>query len=59
MQIPFHCIHIERLQVGIESNSSRVGIRFLVTTPPEIKKLDGLLDDIYLIYADYVMKVGN
>ena len=56
-QIQLQFIHIEHLQVGVGSDFSVVGIRFLITTPPEIKKLDGFLDDVYRIYADYVMKV--
>ena len=34
-----------------------VGVKILVISKPSILKLNALLDEIYTLYADYVMKV--
>ena len=36
-----------------------VGINFLVISNPTIPYLEVLLDEIYVLFADYVMKVRN
>lgn len=34
-----------------------LGINFLVISNPTVPYLEGLLDEIYVLFADYVMKV--
>ena len=36
-----------------------LGVKILVISKPSILKLNALLDEIYSLYADYVMKVGR
>lgn len=36
---------------------SAVGVKFLIVSKPSILNLDVLLDEIYILYSDYVMKV--
>ena len=36
-----------------------VGINFLIISNPTTPYLEGLLDEIYVLFADYVMKVSQ
>ena len=54
---PSRSIRIERLQVSICFWPLSLGINFLLISGPTVSYLEGLLDEIYVLFADYVMKV--
>lgn len=47
---------LEADQFVLQSFDTPTGLKFFLTADPEAKKLDTVLQEVYVLYSDYVLK---